>query len=247
MWQIVSQVSIPRSPKGFLKMGHKSLSDWVSRFQTGFWRFPRLRNRKCTDLMCYLNVARKSQTCSTWICADSTTGRNIYPAVKIHTPLTTSTETDPGPYVGVQVRTVAGTEAHFRVKNDKRPRISHPRWRIGQLLIKQLPVERYLCLDDPGYSRSYFRYYARAETGRKPELHLTFSAPLRRPPAYIDPVEVISSDISTISLGHHSKMLEVMEYLWGLCTCLRHRGVNLVEGDPFPSPHILYFRSKLQC
>jgi len=25
-------------------MGHKSLGDWVSRFQTGFWRFPRLRN-----------------------------------------------------------------------------------------------------------------------------------------------------------------------------------------------------------
>ena len=27
-------------------MGHKSPSDWVSGFQTGFWRFPRLRNRR---------------------------------------------------------------------------------------------------------------------------------------------------------------------------------------------------------
>jgi hypothetical protein len=27
-------------------MGHKSPSDWVSGFQTGFWLFPRLRNRR---------------------------------------------------------------------------------------------------------------------------------------------------------------------------------------------------------
>ena len=27
-------------------MGHKSPGDWVPRFQTGFWRFPRLRNRR---------------------------------------------------------------------------------------------------------------------------------------------------------------------------------------------------------
>ena len=37
-------------------MRHKSPSDWVSGFQTGFWRFPRLRNRrklncKITDVL----------------------------------------------------------------------------------------------------------------------------------------------------------------------------------------------------
>jgi len=47
----VSQVSmssvgfVPRSPKGFLKMRHKSPSDWISRFQTSFWWFPRLRTK----------------------------------------------------------------------------------------------------------------------------------------------------------------------------------------------------------
>ena len=38
-------------------MGHKSPSDWVSGFQTGFWRFPRLRNRR--KLNCKITDASK--------------------------------------------------------------------------------------------------------------------------------------------------------------------------------------------